>query len=298
MVCYHPLEGFMTLTGGFTCSRRAKNITGPMTVSCGQCIGCRLEKSRQWAIRCVHETQMHEENCFVTLTYDDENLPFGGSLHRPDFQKFMKRMRKAYGPIRVFYCGEYGEQLSRPHYHAILFGYRPKDHEIFRQSEETTLYTSKSLQSHWGLGHASFGDATFASAAYVARYITKKITGEAAGSFYQRVDPDTGEIYSLTPEFNGMSRRPGIGLPWLKKYGADSYQKDEVILRGKAMKPPRFYDKHFAIAHPLEWQNVKLDRARQAKDNDPRQNPDYRDSYHKFAGHKIAKQKLQQRNLK
>lgn len=295
MVCYFPLEGFMTLADGFVMDRNHPRITGPMTVSCGQCIGCRLERSRQWAIRCVHETQMHADNCFITLTYDDDNLPFGGTLHRPDFQKFMKRLRKNQGPCRVFYCGEYGETTLRPHYHAILFGWRPPDPELF-QNDDNKLYQSKILSDIWGLGHASFGEATFETAAYVARYVTKKITGPAAETHYETVDPETGEIYTRVPEFNGMSRRPGIGLEWVKKYGKDTYSKDEVILRGKAMKPPRAYDRQFEITDPRTWQRVKLNRAKTAKENDPTRDPEYRKSRRLYAGNKITTQRMQKRN--
>lgn len=145
-----------------------------MTVSCGQCIGCRLERSRQWAVRCMHEKQMHDDACFITLTYDDDNLPFGETLVLSDWQKFMKRLVKKNGPIRFYHCGEYGDDTNRPHYHAILFGYRPDDPELFSTSGETKLYASPSLRNTWGMGHCTFGDATFETAAYVARYITKK----------------------------------------------------------------------------------------------------------------------------
>jgi len=235
---------------------------------------------------------MHSENCFITLTYDDDFLPFGGSLYRPDFQKFCKRLRKKVGPFRLFYCGEYGETTRRPHYHAILFGFRPNDPELFSQGKHK-LYESKLLRETWGLGHASFGEATFETAAYVARYVTKKITGPAAEKHYQTVDPETGEIYDLVPEFNGMSRRPGIGLPWLKKYGRGAYERDEVVLRSKAMKPPRAYDLQFEVTDPLLFQSVKL--ARQRK-HSVLPDPNEYLSRRQHAGDKIARQRLQLRS--
>ena len=66
----------------------------PIQVPCGQCAGRRLDQSKQWALRCVHEAQVHDENCFITLTYNNENLPKDGSLNKRDFQLFMKRLIK------------------------------------------------------------------------------------------------------------------------------------------------------------------------------------------------------------
>ncbi|MEO5355656.1 MAG: hypothetical protein H7835_21005, partial [Magnetococcus sp. XQGC-1] len=89
----------------------------------GQCVGCRLERSRQWAIRVMHEASQHEHNCFITLTYNDDNLPANGSLNYRHFQNFMKRLRKYYVEftVRFYMCGEYGENFARPHYHACIF---------------------------------------------------------------------------------------------------------------------------------------------------------------------------------
>lgn len=270
--CFTPLEGYVKqpepgsgkATGGFTTSRHNAFTDQPMKVPCGQCIGCRLERSRQWAIRCVHENQMHADSCFVTLTYDDDNLPPLGSLDKTHVQLFMKRLRRSVGPVRVFYCGEYGDTTGRPHYHALLFGWRPDDPSLFRSGDgEFPLYESPTLTERWGLGFANFGEVNFETAAYTARYVTKKITGDAAEAHYQVIDPETGEILGQRePEFNGMSRRPGIGLPWLAKYGRDAYTKDEVILRNRAMKPPRAYDKVFEVTDPSTWRTIRAKRGR------------------------------------
>ena len=100
----------------------------PVQVPCGKCIGCRLDYSRKWAIRCVLEAQMHKENCFLTLTYDDEHLPKGEKLEKEEMQKFWKRLRKATGTkIRYYMAGEYGTEGGRPHYHACVFGWKPRD---------------------------------------------------------------------------------------------------------------------------------------------------------------------------
>lgn len=205
---------------------------------------------------------MHSDNCFVTLTYDDENLPPGGTLDVADFQKFMKRARKRIPRLRYFHCGEYGETTLRPHYHALLFGWRPDDPKLFRSSGEFPLYESPTLSNIWGLGHASFGEVTFESASYVARYITKKVTGEAAKEHYQVIDEETGEVFQRNPEYTTGSRDPAVGVSWLQKYGRDAYEKDEVVLRARAMRPPRAYDIQMALLDPALWDEVRVARER------------------------------------
>ena len=123
-----------------------------LEVPCGQCIGCRLERTRDWAVRMMHESSLHSDNSFVTLTYDDDKLPFRGQLRYRDVQLFLKRLRKQ-GGFRFFCTGEYGEVFSRPHYHLALFGYWPTDAEKF--SMDSDYWDSKALESVWGHGRVS-----------------------------------------------------------------------------------------------------------------------------------------------
>lgn len=238
----------------------------PLSVPCGQCIGCRLERARQWAIRCTHEASMHERSCFATFTYEDEQLPHGYNLHRKHFQDFMKRLRKRCGYVRVFYCGEYGGETHRPHYHALLFNFRPNDGKILRQKGDRNDYSSEKLNSIWGLGLTEFSDVTFTSAAYVAGYVTKKVTGDPAAKHYEYVDPDDGVIVQRTPEFSGCSNRPGIGQLWIKRWLHDVYPRDQIIINGKAMRPPRYYDKQCEILEPGLWLKTKRNRATALRD--------------------------------
>lgn len=242
------------------------DIFRALTLPCGQCVGCRLERSRQWAVRCMHEAQMHEENCFITLTYSEENLPQDFSLDYRHFQAFMKRLRSWFSyqsgassgsaslpaerpkGIRFYMCGEYGEQFSRPHYHACIFGMDFPDKLEFRKLDSgSTIYTSKILESLWPYGYSSIGDVTFESAAYVARYIMKKAIGKNAETHYRRVIGETGEVVDVVPEFTRMSLKPGIGASWIAKYTSDVYTTDAVVMRGRKMKPPRYYDKYLAL---------------------------------------------------
>ena len=223
---------------------------------CGRCIGCRLERSRQWAIRCVHEASLYERNCFITLTFAPEHLPKSGSLNKRDFQLFMKRLRKRFGSgVRYFHCGEYGEKMGRPHYHACLFNFDFDDREHWSTRDGIRLFTSKALQELWPFGFSTIGDVTFESAAYVARYVTKKITGPSAEDHYG------GKL----PEYITMSRRPGIGRPWMDKFSSDVYPHDRVVLRGREMRPPKFYDAIFELANPEGMEEIKFKRESKSK---------------------------------
>lgn len=206
----------------------------------------------------MHESQLHESSSFLTLTYRPESLPPDGSLDKKHFQDFMKRLRERLGtPLRYFHCGEYGERFARPHYHCILYGYDFVDKVLYKPSDAGDLYSSVFLDSVWGHGACLIGSVTFESAAYVARYVTKKVTGRNADGHYLIFDPETGEIPEkpdgsfsrLQPEYVTMSRRPGIAADWFKKFGSDVFPSDEVIMRGREMRPPRFYDKLFEAAH-------------------------------------------------
>ncbi len=284
MACFHPLECWLV---GFPDDRgkraisfkepfRTNNPVKKITVPCGRCIGCRLERSRQWAIRCSHEASLYENNCFITLTYNNEHLPPYGSLQKAHFQKFMKRLRKK-NPgkrIRYFQCGEYGEKLKRPHYHACLFNYDVPDRKFYKQKGDVRLYTSETLEGLWPMGFSTVGDVTFKSAAYVARYVMKKVSGNQMEEHYSVVDDETGEIVLREPEYTTMSLKPGIGAMWFKKYQSDVYPSDEVIIKGRQVKPPRFYDTLYEQAEPNGFNLIKMRREETAEDNAANNTPE------------------------
>lgn len=272
MPCYYPLRAFKTFGGDVVFNELARHdIAAQLSLPCGQCIGCRLERSRQWAMRCLHEASLYQDNAFLTLTYDEANLPTTGSLYYEDFQLFMKRLRKHAAPIkpRFYMCGEYGEENGRPHYHACLFAYNFPDRVLFKTTKAgSKIYTSATLERLWPHGLSSIGDVNFDSAAYVARYCMSKITGPDAKYAYRRYstevdsvkfDMETGEIYSheLDPEFNRMSLKPGIGATWFEKYRTDVYPHDYVIINGKEVKPPKYYDKLYSRERPQDAEYVQ-----------------------------------------
>jgi hypothetical protein len=264
MPCYHPLTAYQCADGSIVFQeRRWFNTVKTLSLPCGQCIGCRLERSRQWAMRCMHEAQLHENNCFITLTYDNTHLPSDGSLHYQDFQRFIKRLRKKFGNTRIRYymAGEYGENFGRPHFHACIFGHDFHDKKLWKRSPSgSMLYRSEDLELLWPFGYSSIGDVNFESAAYVARYIMKKVTGNNAKQHYTETDQETGEITTRKPEFNKMSLKPGIGYDWYKQYKNDVYPHDYVIIKGKKVKPPKFYDKKYKSDYPYEFDEILYKR--------------------------------------
>jgi len=211
----------------------------------------------------MHESSLHESNCFITLTYNDDNLPADSSLNYRHFQLFMKRLRFRFPfkKIRFYMAGEYGDQFGRPHFHACIFGLDFSDKTPLRKSPSgAMLYRSSTLEDLWPFGFSSIGDVTFESAAYVARYIMKKITGNQSADHYEGVDTSTGEVITRTAEFNKMSLKPGIGAGWYDLYKTDVYPHDFVVIKGKKLKPPKYYDKKHAADNPFEWDEVLYNR--------------------------------------
>lgn len=235
----------------------------PVTVPCGRCRGCRLEYSRQWAIRCVHEASLYDENIFITLTYDNENLPSDYSVNKEHLQKFFKKLRKAGYKFRYYACAEYGDLNNRPHYHAILFGMDFKDKILHTKQNGNLLFKSAELQKIWGKGFCLIGHVTFQSCAYVARYVMKKFKNDKRDpskltQYYNRQIDD--KKYQLEPEFNLVSKGDGgIGKGWYERFKTDT-DKDFITLDGTRMSLPKFYDYLLEKEDPDELQIKKAKR--------------------------------------
>ena len=280
MVCYSPLTAWRQRNSKEVTFNRNRAIdpTRPLKIPCGQCVGCRLEKSRQWATRCMHEAQLWEHNTFVTLTYNDEHLPEGMTLRPEDMTKFWKRLRKHVGQkVRYFYCGEYGDNRGRPHYHAVIFNLEFGDKKFFKMSyysngDACPLYRSATLEKLWPYGFSSIGEVTFESAAYVARYVMKKRTGEGAENYYNYIDHN-GVVHDRLPEFVRMSRRPGIASGWFERFGGDVYPNDFVVVKGRKYRPPRYYDEQL---EEEEKEKLKRKRIRNAEKHAENNTPDRR----------------------
>ena len=213
----------------------------------------------------MHEAQLHEHSCFLTLTYDEAHLPAGLSLDHRHFQLFMKRFREHALPakIRFYMCGEYGDINGRPHYHALVFGHFPVDRVFFRTSGAgSKCYTSKSLDALWGYGSVFVGDVTFESAAYVARYVVKKVGSD--GLMREIFNVETGEIFRRSHEYGRMSLKPGIGANWFTKFASDVFPHDRVVARGVKCAVPKYYDKLLAVSSPLYLAAIKAARVDKA----------------------------------
>lgn len=267
MTCHSPLEGFRSASGkGIAFNPKDGYRDLPMQVPCGQCLGCRIDKSRQWALRCVHESTLHELSSFVTLTYDNEHLPASGSLVKKHLQDFIKRLRRFHeyhtgNRFRFYACGEYGDIDGRPHYHAILFGIDFADKKKHTVRGDNIIWRSDKLNEIWGHGHCWLGNVSFQSAAYCARYVIKKIHGPEASAFYG------GRV----PEFSTMSTKPGIGAGWFAKYKSDAFPSDFLVHQGKKIPVPKFYTDKLT---EKELKPIKANRRKKALDNAKNNTPE------------------------
>lgn len=300
MPCYYPLIAIRTSTivdgkrkiifpkGSIGSDEYLASIGAErLAIPCGQCLGCRLEYSRQWAIRCYFEAKQYEHNYFVTLTYDDAHLPIAphakvdkstgevtdlkdvATLSPRDLQLFLKRLRtnskREFGHegIRFFACGEYGPQTNRPHYHLILFNCPLNCLQFEKRENGYMYYRSPFLEKTWGKGFVIVTDFSFATAGYVARYMLKKHKG---------LDRDYYEQNGLYPEFTRCSRKPGIGREYYELNKDNIYQTDEVFLPQKdgpplKCKPPKYFDALFALENPEVMEYTKSQRKETALNN-------------------------------
>lgn len=211
----------------------------PVQIPCGKCTGCRADQALMWSIRAYHEASQHERNCFVTLTYCDNNYPADGKISKRELQLFFKRLRKKTAPVKLRYiaCGEYGTQSGRAHYHAVIFGLDFLGDQVPINQQ---LYTSPTLEECWGKGQVSIAPVTMSSICYTCGYVLKKLD-----------DQDT---------FSLASRRPWIGNGWLEKYQQDIINTGKIIIEGREYPVPQRY----LSAKPEELCQVKKDRKRYA----------------------------------
>ncbi|AXH76367.1 MAG: replication initiator protein [Microviridae sp.] len=249
MSCFAPVHAWYTKEIGpsgkrqITFNRALAHFPGSLKLPCGTCLGCLQARGRTWAIRCLHESRLHEQNCFITLTYDPENIPKGHTLVKRDLQLFMKRFRKSLEPkkVRFYACGEYGRKSYRPHYHVLIFGWSEKREGrklLSRSSTDNQLYSSDTVNRAWPSGAAVVGDVSLSTCVYVAGYLAKNIGCKREYD----VTCDDGEIIRRQKEFSLMSRSPGLGTGYVKKYHAELIAHDSVIIEGREVSIPRFYD--------------------------------------------------------
>jgi len=271
MGCFGPIPGYYSAEIGpngkrsIVFDKRRAHSPTPLRIPCGKCAGCRLETSRQWAMRCLHEAKLHKNNVFATLTYDNDHLPEFGTLVKRDLQLFMKRLRKSRGAgVRFYACGEYGDENRRPHYHALLFNCDFPDKVFYSKNGRGDVYTtSRELRDLWPLGNNILGDVNFDTAAYVARYVMKKINGSIADDWYTVYNADGVCARRLT-EFTVMSRRPGIASEYYSRFGSEVRTHDSIVINGREVRPARFYDLKYNSIDPEAFAALKIARRRKA----------------------------------
>lgn len=279
MPCFYPLAAYrsgVTDQGkvGVVFSRPPGWIGRPISLPCGKCVGCLLSRSREWAVKCVHESLMHDVSSFVTLTFDDVNVPSSGVSVR-DVQLFVKRLRaflsrpaglpagtaSPRAGLRYFAVGEYGAEFGRPHYHLLLFGFNfSSDRVPLRGRGRFQLFSSAFLDRVWQhRGMATIGDMTFESAAYCARYSLKKFRGLGADVVYD----------GLGKEFVCMSR--SLGRDYIARYWKEVYAREggSVVVKGKELMPPKAYDRYLEKVDPDLRECVRMARVRARLENPP-----------------------------
>ncbi len=281
MPCYAPLKGYKDITTGGLVFHK-KNAIQEMEVACGQCFGCRVDHRLMWSIRIIHEATMHMDhygNSWATLTYrepgscTDEQyknghyVPQDYSLRPSHVSEFIRSLRRANRDhkIRYFYCGEYGDENERPHYHICIFNHSFDDQYLWEDDEGFHTYTSSELQTHWKWGFTTVAPLNLRTAAYTAGYALKKITGRRAEEHYLRCD-EHGEAYWLLPEYirmsTGRGKPSGLGASFYEKYTHDIFPSDTspVPGHGEQQLVPRYYQNILAEHDPAMLEKIKETR--------------------------------------
>lgn len=223
MGCFYPIDAWRSKEPNESGRRPMvfnplKGQDDPLQLPCGKCNGCRADQAMEWAVRLYHESLLHKQCSFLTLTYDDDHLPDDGKINKRHLQLFFKRMRRAGYKLRYFACGEYGEQTHRPHYHAIIFG---QDFINEKSDLSADLYENLRVTRLWGHGQVVIGTPSPGAFFYVAGYCHKKIG-----------DSDT---------FTVMSTVPALGYEFFVKYRDDMIRNETVICEGREFPIPKAY---------------------------------------------------------
>jgi len=287
-MCNHPITAWysneLTANGcrKLVFSKTHSDGTPSIKIPCGQCTGCRISRSSDWATRLMHESKFHLVSSFLTLTLDPEHYPPDGSLDKKLPRYFMRRLRKHYKAlypelkIRYFAVGEYGDQTQRAHYHMILFGVAfledRRPHSTNKQGDQ--LFTSPTLDKLWGKGRCLIGNVSAQSCGYVAQYAFKKVNGNRAEAHYQAVNTQTGEIITRQKEFAGMSNHPGIGFDFYDQYHKQMFVRDSVIVKGQQRPVPKYYDRKLKQDAPEWLEQIKAARMAKAELHKADQTPE------------------------
>lgn len=256
MVCFYPKKGWFDETENkFTTNRhKIKGSYHPITIKCQECIGCRNDYSREWGIRNMLESYYHVEKMFITLTYNNSNLPKNNSLVKKDLQNFIKTLREKLDreskiKIKYFGAGEYGEKTQRPHYHVLIFGYKFKDLKFLKKTQSgNKIFRSPTLEKLWRKGISSIGKVTEESCMYVSQYSMKKLNSK------------NKKYETRLPEFTLMSTREAIGLKWLLNNWEKMIEDGCIKNKGYTYPIPRYFMKQIKLKSDSLYIQIKNER--------------------------------------
>jgi hypothetical protein len=221
---------------------------GDIMIPCGKCTECKSKRAAEWALRCRHEMAMHDENCFITLTYNEDKLP-SFLIVKDYFQKFIKKLRKKVRKkVKYIVSHEYGGRTGRPHHHAILFGWTPPNQSyLMKAPSGEPLFVSQTLENLWtddkreSLGYHSIGEANEKTAFYIASYALKSC-------IHTIYDPDTNTPVTVSDTMN-VSTRPAIGREFFLEHYKSIIEKEKYL--------PRYYVKLLEKELPYEFEKYQ-----------------------------------------
>lgn len=310
MTCFKPMPAVRMDDGSVKFVERGA-VHYSMELPCQQCIGCRLDRGRDWTIRGSNELVMHGgQALFVTATYDPNlpEFPAYGSLFYPHVQMFHRRLRRYFQEeiragkmdYRYMVSGEYGEKpmdlrigerfarsyvaasersegvRGAPHFHMICFGLSLPDAVYYSKTQSGfAQYSSEILSSFWPHGRVLFCDVTPETIAYVAGYHVKKVVGRDAQDFYRKADVYTGEIVNVQPEMFRVSLKPAIGRTFLDRFGkSDVFAGGYAVLNGRKLPVPKYYLKVWDDLDAVAREEYSIDRLRFAQAHDGDSTPE------------------------
>lgn len=272
MACLTPITAYQDADGTPGWAGLWFNPSTPATqaipLNCGKCILCRRRERTDLMIRAAKEGLYHHFGCSITLTY--ETVPVDGSLDHTHIQQFFKKLRHHVPRFSYLVAGEYGPKTLRPHYHVLLYGWDFPDRTWWRQSHSgLDLFRSPLLEADWGHGYAPLTPGLSESAAaYVSSYVQKK-----ALRLPETIDYDTGVVHK--PEYAIWSRRPALGKRYYDQFKDEIYSTDSIVVGGRVLRPPRYYDDLLAAEDPDRWEDIKDNRVLFAQRDDADTRPEH-----------------------
>lgn len=285
MSCINPL----------TITQKNSRFIRSFEVPCGHCLNCLIKKQSQLTFLAQRELldryKKNQSASFVTLTYDDNHLPFNDigfvTLRKKDVQNFLKNVRRnmeyhnVSKPFKVLYCGEYGDgshstsktgvSTCRPHYHIAFIGLSP---------EEIKVFTRKL----WKNGLCDVGPLTSGGLRYICKYMTKACPDKEVKAIREAAEVENPFIcHSI-----------GLGKTWIER-NMQKIVDDEFCfnINGKKYMFPKyvmqFVSNHTGIDyHPFVTKFLYNERLPLAKVNNMTYSQyDFEDSFIKYK-YKVA----------